>query len=99
MRAIGSMCRGAARREYYLPAVKANKDLSYVGAVAYRDGQIVGVGELTNFKLEDDVVNQYDIELAAQAASWLLGLGRRSWLFRVDARSWGPLDDWRDVAE
>lgn len=49
--------------EYWLPVNDENKTLGYVGAVASKQGQIVGVGELIDFKLEADVVNKYDIEL------------------------------------
>lgn len=54
--------------EYYLPVSADNQALGYVGAVASKQGQIVGVGELIDFKLEAGIVNKYDIELSPKPA-------------------------------
>jgi hypothetical protein len=58
----------ASETTYWLPINDHNAKLDYVAAIVYdststtRD-KPVGVGELSGFKLEDGIVNKYDIEL------------------------------------
>ena len=58
----------ATESEYWLPVADENRALGYVGVVASKGGDIVGVGELIDFKVEAGIVNKYDIELAPKPA-------------------------------